>query len=97
MERKEGPSPKETANSVGYVVGFVFGKKLVFDRVLIQLIRKIRFKKIGNIWIKMLVLTFEIFRWDNAFSIQPKLYTLNCHVCVILESICGSLDRNSYI
>ena len=27
MERKEGPSPKETANSVGYVVGFVFGKK----------------------------------------------------------------------
>ena len=40
MERKEGPSPKETANSVGYVVGFVFGKKLVFDRVLIQLIRK---------------------------------------------------------
>ena len=25
MERKDGPSPKETANSVGYVVGFVFG------------------------------------------------------------------------
>jgi hypothetical protein len=26
LERKAGPSPKETANSVGYVVGFVFGK-----------------------------------------------------------------------
>ena len=27
MERKEGPTQTETANSVGYVVGFAFGKK----------------------------------------------------------------------
>ena len=41
LERKAGPSPKETANSVGYVVGFVFGKKnklylCRYDKMLIQ-------------------------------------------------------------
>ena len=33
LERKAGPSPKETANSVGYVVGFVFGKTNKFTYV----------------------------------------------------------------
>ena len=35
MERKDGPSPKETANSVGYVVGFVFG--MVFKPIKIAI------------------------------------------------------------
>ena len=28
VERKAGPTQKETDNSVGYVAGFVFGKRL---------------------------------------------------------------------
>ena len=34
MERKEGPSQKETANSVGYVVGFVFGRISIYLKLI---------------------------------------------------------------